>query len=140
MSIIKHKNGLLLYQQKSVEYMKKMQSLSYPTWETLHEDLYGFILSKYILLGDVTDVYNLTELAELSVAKTIRMPKEESRQLDGAHSCEGTTSAMNKKVLLLMALQKGLGIKFLPDTTADLTDTRQIAQEVWHLLAAGSKR
>ncbi len=140
MSIIKHKNGLFLYQQKSVEYMKKMQSLSYPTWETLHEDLYGFILSKYILLGDVTDVYNLTELAELSVAKTIRMPKEESRQLDGAHSCEGTTSAMNKKVLLLMALQKGLGIKFLPDTTADLTDTRQIAQEVWHLLAAGSKR
>ena len=140
MSIIKHKNGLFLYQQKSVEYMKKMQSLSYPTWETLHEDLYGFILSKYILLGDVTDVYNLTELAELSVAKTTRMPKEESRQLDGAHSCEGTTSAMNKKVLLLMALQKGLGIKFLPDTTADLTDTRQIAQEVWHLLAAGSKR
>lgn len=140
MSIIKHKNGLFLYQQKSVEYMKKMQSLSYPTWETLHEDLYGFILSKYILLGDVTDVYNLTELAELSVAKTIRMPKEESRQLDGAHSCEGTTSAMNKKVLLLMALQKGLGIKFLPDTTAELTDTRQIAQEVWHLLAAGSKR
>lgn len=140
MSIIKHKNGLFLYQQKSVEYMKKMQSLSYPTWETLHEDLYGFILSKYILLGDVTDVYNLTELAELSVAKTIRMPKEESRQLDGAHSCEGTTSAMNKKVLLLMALQKGLDIKFLPDTTADLTDTRQIAQEVWHLLAAGSKR
>ena len=76
MSIIKHKNGLFLYQQKSVEYMKKMQSLSYPTWETLHEDLYGFILSKYILLGDVTDVYNLTELAELSVAKTIQMPKE----------------------------------------------------------------
>ena len=106
MSIIKHKNGLFLYQQKSAEYMKKMQSLSYPTWETLHEDLYGFILSKYILLDDVTDVYNLTELAELSVAKTIRMPKEESRQLDGAHSCEGTTSAMNKKVLLLMALQK----------------------------------
>lgn len=140
MSIIKHKNGLFLYQQKSVEYMKKMQLLSYPTWETLHEDLYGFILSKYILLGDVTDVYNLTELAELSVAKTIRMPKEESRQLDGAHSCEGTTSAMNKKVLLLMALQKGLGIKFLPDTTADLTDTRQIAQEVWHLLAAGLKK
>ena len=134
MSIIKHKNGLFLYQQKSVEYMKKMQSLSYPTWETLHEDLYGFILSKYILLGDVTDVYNLTELAELSVAKTIRMPKEESRQLDGAHSCEGTTSAMNKKVLLLMALQKGLNIKFSAQNTANLTDTRLIAQEVWKLL------
>ena len=84
--------------------------------------------------GDVTDIYDLTELAELSVAKTIQMPKEGSKQLDGAHSCEGTTSAMNKKVLLLMALQKGLNIKFSAQNTANLTDTRLIAQEVWKLL------
>ena len=134
MSIIKQKNGLLMYQKKSSEYMKKLQTTPYPDWESLHRDLYGFILSKYILLGDVTDIYDLTELAELSVAKTIKMPKEDSAQLDGAHSCEGTTSAMNKKVLLLMALQKGLGVKFEAGNTADLTDTRLIAQEVWQLL------
>ena len=92
--------------------MEKIKTTPYPDWKSLHQDLYGFILSKYILLGDVTDIYDLTELAELSVAKTIQMPKEDSKQLDGAHSCEGTTSAMNKKVLLLMALQKGLNIKF----------------------------
>lgn len=134
MSIIKKKGGLLMYQKKSAEYMEKLKSTTYPDWEALHEDLYGFILSKYILLGDVTDIYDLTELAELSVAKTIRLPKEDSKQLDGAHSCEGTTSAMNKKVLLLMALQKGLNIKFSAQNTADLTDTRLIAQEVWKLL------
>lgn len=33
----------------------------YPDWEVLHEDLYSFILSKYILLGDVTDIYDLTD-------------------------------------------------------------------------------
>lgn len=134
MSIIKHKSGLLMYQKKSAEYMKKLQTTPYPDWESLHENLYGFILSKYILLGDVTDIYDLTELAELSVAKTIKMPKEDSAQLDSAHSCEGTTSAMNKKVLLLMALQKNLGVKFDAGKTADLTDTRLIAQEVWQLL------
>ena len=134
MSIIKKKNGLLMYQKKAAEYMEKLTTTSYPNWEALHQDLYGFILSKYILLGDITDIYDLTELAELSVAKTIRLPKEDSQQLDGAHSCEGTTSAMNKKVLLLMALQKGLNIKFSAQNTADLTDTRLIAQEVWNLL------
>ncbi len=41
---------------------------------------------------------------------------------------------MNKKVLLLMALQKGLNIKFSAQNTANLTDTRLIAQEVWKLL------
>ena len=130
MSIIKKKSGLLMYQKKSAEYMEKIKTTPYPDWKSL----YGFILSKYILLGDVTDIYDLTELAELSVAKTIQMPKEDSKQLDGAHSCEGTTSAMNKKVLLLMALQKGLNIKFSAQNTANLTDTRLIAQEVWKLL------
>ena len=134
MSIIKKKSGLLIYQKKSAEYMEKIKTTPYPDWKSLHQDLYGFILSKYILLGDVTDIYDLTELAELSVAKTIQMPKEDSKQLDGAHSCEGTTSAMNKKVLLLMALQKGLNIKFSAQNTANLTDTRLIAQEVWKLL------
>lgn len=86
MSIIKKKSGLLMYQKKSAEYMEKIKTTPYPDWKSLHQDLYGFILSKYILLGDVTDIYDLTELAELSVAKTIQMPKEDSKQLDGAHS------------------------------------------------------
>ena len=62
------------------------------------------------------------------------MPKEDSKQLDGAHSCEGTTSAMNKKVLLLMALDLRLYIKFSAQNSANLTDTRLIAQEVWKML------
>mgnify|MGYP000450041119 CR=1 FL=1 len=41
---------------------------------------------------------------------------------------------MNKKVLLLMALQKGLEYKIFSQNTANLTDTRLIAQEVWKLL------
>ncbi len=136
MSIIKNKNGLLIYQQKATGYMEKIKSAQYSGWEELHEDLYAFILSKYILIGDVTDIYDLTELAELSVAKTIQMTKINAFKADSAHSCEGTTSAMNKKVLLLMAIQRELGIQFSPSRTADLTDTRMIAKEVYQLLAA----
>ncbi len=53
MSIIKKKSGLLMYQKKSAEYMEKIKTTPYPDWKSLHQDLYGFILSKYILLGDV---------------------------------------------------------------------------------------
>ena len=135
MSIIKNKNGLLVYQQKAASYMEKIKSTRYSCWENLHEDLYAFILSKYILIGDVTDTYDLTELAELSVAKTIQMTKINAFKVDSAHSCEGTTSAMNKKVLLLMAIQRELGIQFSPSRTADLTDTKLIAEEVYRLLS-----
>ena len=48
MSIIKKKSGLLMYQKKSAEYMEKIKTTPYPDWKSLHQDLYGFILSKYI--------------------------------------------------------------------------------------------
>ncbi len=41
---------------------------------------------------------------------------------------------MNKKVLLLMAIQRELGIRFPLGTTAELTDTHKIADAVYHLL------
>lgn len=135
MSIIKNKNGLLYFQQRAAAYMEKIKESQYSCWEDLHEDLYAFILSKYILIGDVTDIYDLTELAELSVAKTIQMTKVNAFKADSAHSCEGTTSAMNKKVLLLMTIQRELGIQFSPSRTADLTDTKLIAEEVYRLLS-----
>lgn len=134
MSIIKNKNGLLKYQTRAVECMDIIRNKTYDNWKEFHRDLYDFILCKYILIDDVTNIYDLTELAELSVAKTIQMTKVNAFKADSAHSCEGTTSAMNKKVLLLMALQRELGISFSPERTADLTDTQLLAREIYHLL------
>ena len=74
MSIIKKKSGLLMYQKKSAEYMEKIKTTPYPDWKSLHQDLYGFILSKYILLGDVTDIYDLTEENPERIIKNIQIP------------------------------------------------------------------
>lgn len=134
MSIIKNKEGLLLYRRQAEASMEKIRQSNYSCWEELHADLYPYVLSKYILIGEVNDIYELDELAKLSVAKTIRMSKELAMELDGAHSCEGTTSAMNKKVLLLMAIQRELGIQFPKGRTVELTDTKLIAQEVFYIM------
>ena len=48
-------------------------------------------------MGEVADVYVLDDLAELSVAKAIKLSKEQAIAYDNKASCDGATSAMNKK-------------------------------------------
>ncbi len=136
MSILKGKSKLLLYRERAEQFLQNMKTVKYQSPEQLHGDLYGFVLCKYLLTeNDCKEVYSLNELAERSVAKTIQMTGEDAFKADSKVSCEGTTSAMNKKVLLLMALQRELGIRFSPGRTADLTDTKLLAAEVWALLS-----
>lgn len=134
MSIIKNKSGLLAYRQQADACMQRLCAGDYEDPDALHRDLYGFIKAKYLLPEDLDGIYDLTELAQMSVARTIQMTKVDAFKADSAHSCEGTTSAMNKKVLLLMALQKGMQICFLPERTAELTDTKLLADEVYRLV------
>jgi len=134
MSIIKNKDGLLFYQREAEKYMRQMCERSFDGGQDLHQFLYPYILCKYSLIDEAPAVYELDDLAELSVAKTIRLSKTEAFRADSASSCEGTTSAMNKKVLLLMAIQRELEIRFPAGTTADLTDTYKIADAVFALL------
>lgn len=134
MAILKSKNKLLLYREKAEAFLQKMKTAEYASAEELHKDLHPFVLCKYLLYGDDADeVYSLDELAEKSVAKTIQMTGQDAFKADSKVSCEGTTSAMNKKVLLLMALQRELGIRFPLSKTADLTDTKLLAAQIWEL-------
>ena len=136
MSILKGKSKLLMYREKAEQFLEKMKTTEYDSEDTLHEDLYAFVLCKYLLYGDdLGQMFSLDDLAEKSVAKTIQMTGQDAFKADSKVSCEGTTSAMNKKVLLLMALQRELGIKFRLSKTADLTDTKKLASEVFYLLA-----
>lgn len=102
----------------------------------LHEHIYEYVLYKYNLSGEVRDVYVLNDLAELSVAKALKLSREQAVAFDNKGTCDGTTSAMNKKVLLLMAVQRELDIRFPPLETAKITTTQLLADAVRRELAA----
>ena len=53
---------------------------------------------------------------------------------DNKASCDGATSAMNKKVLLLMAIQKELNIKFPLDEVVQIKDTKKLTSVVYRQL------
>ena len=76
----------------------------------LEAHLRRFILYKFQLDPAETDSDSIAEIAELSLAKTAGIARELAEQVDNAKSCDGATSAIVKKALLLTAIQNGLGI------------------------------
>ncbi|MCU6761179.1 Uncharacterised protein [uncultured Roseburia sp.] len=139
MSMIKNMDDLLSCKKKADGYARILSAGNFTDWQSLHEILYQFILCKYSLYGICHDIYSLDTLAQMSVAKTIQMTGKDAFKADSKASCEGTTSAMNKKILLLMAIQKLMGISFPREVTAKLTDTKLIARAVFELSAKTEK-
>ena len=128
------KNHLISHRehaQNQIDYIKAHRHMEE---DELHTYIYDYVLYKYNLFGEVADVYVLDDLAELSVAKAIKLSKEQAIAYDNKASCDGATSAMNKKVLLLMAIQKELNIKFPLDEVVQIKDTKKLTSVVYRQL------
>ena len=128
------KNYLISHREHAQHQIDYIKAHRHMEEDELHTYIYDYVLYKYNLFGEVADVYVLDDLAELSVAKAIKLSKEQAIAYDNKASCDGATSAMNKKVLLLMAIQKELNIKFPLDEVVQIKDTKKLTSVVYRQL------
>ena len=128
------KNHLISHREHAQHQIDYIKAHRHMEEDELHTYIYDYVLYKYNLFGEGADVYVLDDLAELSVAKAIKLSKEQAIAYDNKASCDGATSAMNKKVLLLMAIQKELNIKFPLDEVVQIKDTKKLTSVVYRQL------
>ena len=128
------KNHLISHREHAQHQIDYIKAHRHMEEDELHTYIYDYVLYKYNLFGEVADVYVLDDLAGLSVAKAIKLSKEQAIAYDNKASCDGATSAMNKKVLLLMAIQKELNIKFPLDEVVQIKDTKKLTSVVYRQL------
>ena len=128
------KNHLISHREHAQHQIDYIKAHRHMEEDELHTYIYDYVLYKYNLFGEVADVYVLDDLAELSVAKAIKLSKEQAIAYDNKASCDGASSAMNKKVLLLMAIQKELNIKFPLDEVVQIKDTKKLTSVVYRQL------
>ena len=128
------KNHLISHREHAQHQIDYIKAHRHMEEDELHIYIYDYVLYKYNLFGEVADVYVLDDLAELSVAKAIKLSKEQAIAYDNKASSDGSTTAMNKKVLLLMAIQKELNIKFPLDEVVQIKDTKKLTSVVYRQL------
>ncbi len=80
-----------------------------PSLEFVYEHLRKYILAKF-LLSDNCMEDQLQELAEQSLARSIKLDPKMIKKFDKAVPCDNVSSASAKKVMLLYAIQKDLHI------------------------------
>lgn len=84
--------------------------------EELHGHLRAYVQAKYLLDDDPED--GIGELTARSIAKALSLDRSILEDVDTSQECTNSTSAMRKRVLLLMAMQKDFGVELDSAATA----------------------
>ena len=98
--------------------------------------LRDFVLHKYHLPTDAELPESFSALTELSLSNSMKISPELVKEFDLAKSCDGASSAMVKKVLLFMAIQRELGIELPAMESARITTIRALAELAWNEMRA----
>ena len=93
-----------------------------------------FFLDENELLSE-----NLYSLAEAAVAKTFSIKREGLAEIDIPGSCTGASSAASKKILLLLALCRDLGISTDPVEAFTLQTVDQLTHYIESILKSTDK-
>ncbi|MBQ9083693.1 MAG: hypothetical protein IJY28_09380 [Clostridia bacterium] len=104
--------------------------------DTFYSSMYAYILERFMLDSSVTET-NLLLLAKESLRRQHAAAPLTEDQLVNAFSksdCRGTNSIIKKKVLLMMHLEKKLGVHIDDRQSADIETTGQLAAALFALL------
>ena len=98
--------------------------------------LRDFVLHKYMLSPEMELPENFSALTELSLSRSMKISPELVKEFDLAKSCDGASSAMAKKVLLFLAIQRELGILLPAMASARITTIQGLADLAWEEMLA----
>ena len=105
------------------------------TYALLHQELSQFILAKFLLEEEETNENELfDDIVEKSLSHSMKIDPSLVEEFDTAKSCSGVTSAMAKKVLLFMAIERELDIKLPALETARVKTLGDISQMVYNVM------
>ena len=94
-----------------------------------------FILAKFLLdEEEIPENAGFDDLVEKSLSHSMKIDPSLVAEFDTAKSCDGATSAMAKKVLLFMTIERELGLQLPALETARVKTLEDIAQLVYRTM------
>ncbi|MDF3000366.1 MAG: hypothetical protein K0Q48_485 [Bacillota bacterium] len=96
-----------------------------------------FLAKKFLLERIPDETESIYDLAEESLSLLLKKDVSEINELQSG--CSGATSAMAKKVLFLMALQRALNIKFAEEAVADIRTVESMTEACYHAILQQNK-
>ena len=103
----------------------------------LYEQLKEYIRLKFLIEDDPFWDDDIAAVAAYSIRKTIEQSGDPAKLSDLGINCAGAASATTKHLLLVLSLQKGLGVRLDPDDVAAAGTVHSLAALLLSALRAG---
>lgn len=128
MSIIEKVMSYSIQAQRHIKALAE----SYGDEEDIYLHLRKYIMCKFLLEEEDMETDELMLLSVKSISRMLEVNPDELEKMD-AEGCQKTNSVIDKKVMLLLSLEKKLKIQFAEDRTAALTTIKELSREVFRL-------
>ena len=123
---------LLRARKAAKTHMDAICGTSPLTYPLLKQKLRQFILAKFLLdEEEIPENADFDGLVEKSLSHSMKIDPGLVAEFDTAKSCDGATSAMAKKVLLFMTMERELGLQLPALETARVKTLDDISQMVY---------
>ena len=125
------KERILKGKQESGRYARQILDAAQITYEEFHRLFMLYMCDKFLLSPSEITTDNFYRICELSAKKNAKLSHGEADPAELASKCGGATTAMNKKVLFVMALKREFNISFEPEESAAIDTFTQLSLKVY---------
>ena len=127
----KAREMLLRARDESRQKIRRIYACRPLAYDVLRDCLTDFVLAKYLLTREEASGTDFQQLAELSLAKSMKISRDQVREYDMAKGCTGVSSAMVKKALLFMAIERQLSVELPAEKLPRIHSFDELARLVW---------
>lgn len=118
--------------QEATAFLNAILDAEQLTYGFLEEQLRAFVMKKFSLTyDDLRSSDDLTELSALSLQRALRISKDSIADFEAGENCEGATSTDVKRTLLLVRVQKALGVKLSMQELMRVDTISDLAEVLW---------
>ena len=125
------KQALLRSRQLAQEQVDRLYEADSISFSLLNECITAYIQAKFMLEPADCEGVDFQKLSELSLSKSMKLSPELVKEFDTARSCAGATSAIAKKTLLYLSIQKALKIELAAEKTPKVHTFEEFTALVW---------
>ena len=125
------KEALLQSKRRAQEQIDRLFESRTVSFDFLNECITAYIQAKFLLEPSDCEGVDFQKLSELSLSKSMKISPDLVKEFDTARSCAGATSAIAKKTLLYMSIQKALKIELAAEKTPKVHTFEGFSELVW---------
>lgn len=120
-------------EQEAKALIERFKEMPDPTFDQMETVVHAYVRTRYLLEPEDELVDSLNVLGEMNLSRALGVPVPDLGKVDMEAKCGGTSAVMTKKILLIVALNRDLGITVPPDEAADITKVSELVEKTYGL-------